>query len=117
MRAALGFLPLMGMVPAMASGVQAASDNGCSDLDKHFSDAVFYPDSPVYGYESQNFWSNIEIMSPACVFRPQSRTHLAQAVGHLADGKEKFAVRGGGHMGIKVGANFFLLCGFRSGRY
>lgn len=102
MRATAGFLPLMGMVSAMALEVRADSGNGCSNLSRHFSEDVFYPGSPVYGYESQNFWSNTELMSPACVFRPQSSSQLAKAVGYLADGKEKFAVRGGGHMGIKV---------------
>lgn len=102
MRAAAGLLPLMGMVSAMAQGVLKPTDNGCHDLSKHFGDDVFYPSSPVYSYESQEFWSNTEIMSPNCVFRPKSSEQLANGVEYLVEGQDKFAVRGGGHMGIRV---------------
>lgn len=105
MRASAGLLPLMGAVSAVASeALVKPNNNGCGNLDAHFADDIFYPGSDVYTYESQNFWSNTEIMTPTCVFRPKCAGQLAQAVGYLAEGQDKFAVRGGGHMAIRVGA-------------
>lgn len=102
MHAVAGLLPLVGIVSTLLPEVSATTHKGCRDLSKQFSDAVFYPKSSVYDYESQNFWSNTEILSPACVFRPRCSEQLAQGIGSLAEAHEQFAVRGGGHMGIKV---------------
>lgn len=47
--------------------------------------------------------SNTEILTPACVFRPVSAGDVSVAVTTLQRGNgTAFAVRGGGHMGIKV---------------
>ncbi|KAJ5893647.1 hypothetical protein N7495_005338 [Penicillium taxi] len=78
---------------------------GCDALNKPVSDAVFSPDSTVYDYETKQFWSNTEIMSPACVFRPQSSSQLAEGLDALVKSNSQFAVRGGGHMGIRGSNN------------
>ncbi|KAL4730994.1 hypothetical protein ACLX1H_003036 [Fusarium chlamydosporum] len=80
------------------------SDTGCEVLKLTFPNATFSPEDAVYEYESQNFWSNNEILNPACVFRPTSPTEVAEAVKLMALGLTSFAVRGGGHMAI-AGAN------------
>jgi FAD/FMN-containing dehydrogenase len=41
-------------------------------------------------------------MDPECVFRPSSADEVAQAVQIMQDTQTQFAVRGGGHMAIKV---------------
>jgi hypothetical protein len=42
-------------------------------------------------------------MAPGCVFRPQSSAQLANGIKALVGAGAEFAVRGGGHMGIRVG--------------
>ncbi len=79
---------------------------GCLALAKEFDgeNAVFSKGTDVYNYENspREFWSNTEILSPSCVFRPTSAEQIGQAVTVLKRANVKFAVRGGGHMGIKV---------------
>ncbi|KAE8404327.1 hypothetical protein BDV37DRAFT_293988 [Aspergillus pseudonomiae] len=101
MRVGSTFLPLAGSLLVEASSVSA----GCSALKGQVNSAVFSQNTPVYEYEAQNFWSNTEIMSPGCVFRPQSSAQLAQGVKALVDANAQFAVRGGGHMGIRGSNN------------
>ncbi|OGM50971.1 putative 6-hydroxy-D-nicotine oxidase [Aspergillus bombycis] len=101
MRVGSTILPLAGSLLVEASSVSA----GCSALKGSVNSAVFNPNSPVYEYEAQNFWSNTEIMSPGCVFRPQSSAQLAEGVKALVDANAQFAVRGGGHMGIRGSNN------------
>ena len=102
MRLASTVLPL-GMTPfSLADSFISA---GCQALSSSLSDAVFSRDSSVYQYESQEFWSNTEILSPGCVFRPQSSDQLSQGLQALVDADAQFAVRGGGHMGIQGSNN------------
>ncbi|KAG5792512.1 hypothetical protein H9Q69_008449 [Fusarium xylarioides] len=79
-------------------------ESGCDALKHDFPGNTFYPQDAVYEYESQNFWSNNEILDPACVFRPTSAKHVAEAVKLMGTGKTSFGLRGGGHMAI-TGAN------------
>ena len=44
-------------------------------------------------------------MSPGCGFPHQSSKQLAEGLEALVDANADFAVRGGGHMGIRVSAN------------
>jgi hypothetical protein len=96
-------LPLVGALSLVASSSAQQSDNlGCNTLSESLTDSVFFPESTVYQNESQNFWSNTEIMSPSCVFRPASAEQLGEAIKLLKSVNAQFAVRGGGHMGIRV---------------
>lgn len=101
MRVSSVILPLAGTLLVEAS----SSSPGCSALKGSVNSSIFYPNTDVYEYEAQNFWSNTEIMSPGCVFRPQSSAQLGEGVKALVDAQAKFAVRGGGHMGIRVRRN------------
>ncbi|ENH66448.1 6-hydroxy-D-nicotine oxidase [Fusarium oxysporum f. sp. cubense race 1] len=80
------------------------TESGCDALKHAFSDKTFYPKDAVYELESQDFWSNNEILEPACVFRPTSAKHVAEAVKLMSTGRTSFGLRGGGHMAI-AGAN------------
>lgn len=79
---------------------------GCLALAKEFTgeNTIFNKGTDVYNYENSplEFWSITEILSPSCVFRPTSADQIGQAVKILKGANVKFAVRGGGHMGIKV---------------
>jgi hypothetical protein len=77
---------------------------GCASLEKVLGSKTFFPGDPVYEFEKINFWSNTQILSPACVFRPSSAQDVSLAVSTMKKANTQFAVRGGGHMGIK-GAN------------
>lgn len=88
------------VVPPLADLAASAAASGCNALTGPLR--LFFPASLVYQYEANNFWSNTELMAPGCVFRPQSSSQLAQGVKALVDAEAKFAVCGGGHMGIKV---------------
>ncbi|PYH40334.1 FAD-binding oxidoreductase [Aspergillus saccharolyticus JOP 1030-1] len=92
-------LPLAGLASASASATK-----GCNVI-KGALEQVYLPNSSVYEYEAQNFWSNTELMSPGCVFRPQTSAQLARGLEKLVAAEAKFAVRGGGHMGIRGSNN------------
>ncbi|KAF5985021.1 hypothetical protein FBULB1_3097 [Fusarium bulbicola] len=77
---------------------------GCDALKHAFPDNTFYPKDAIYDYESQKFWSNNEVLDPACVFRPTSAKHVAKALKLMGTGHTSFGLRGGGHMAIE-GAN------------
>jgi hypothetical protein len=100
-------LSLAGVAVASSLSAPAASasphvSGGCSALRAPLGSALFSRGSSVYKYEAANFWSNTELMTPGCVFRPQSSAQLAEGIAALASANAEFAVRGGGHMGIKV---------------
>lgn len=95
-------LPLAGLSLLSLAGGSSADSNGCDTLKSSLADSVFLPPDEVYTEESQNFWSNTEILSPACVFRPESAEQLGEGIKLLKCKNASFAVRGGGHMGIKV---------------
>lgn len=101
MRLASVAVPLASSIATVAAKSPSA---GCHALNEPLGDAVFSRGTPVYNYESKNFWSNTEIMSPGCVFRPQSSSQLAEGLQALVGANAEFAVRGGGHMGIRVSA-------------
>lgn len=103
MRAVSTLVSLAGVVFGSHLVDVSTVSNGCTALSARLSDAVFFKNSSVYQYEAQEFWSNTEKMSPSCVFRPQSSQQLAKGLESLVDAEAKFAVRGGGHMGIRVG--------------
>ena len=113
-----GFLPLLSAVLLASSSVWAAScDNehgceialrdtvtvlGCNLLKLVFPTKVFSPGESVYAWETQDFWSNTELLNPACVFRPTCASDVSAAILANQLSQTQFAVRGGGHMGIKV---------------
>ncbi|KAJ1323683.1 prosolanapyrone-II oxidase [Microdochium nivale] len=90
--------------PTCSTCTISNGDAGCQSLQEAFPGMTFLPGHEVYDYEKTNFWSNHQILSPKCIFRPQSALDVAEAVVALKEDCTPFAVRGGGHMGIK-GAN------------
>lgn len=88
--------------PTCSTCTISNGDAGCQSLQEAFPGKTFLPGHEVYDYEKTNFWSNHQILSPKCIFRPQSALDVAEAVVALKEDCTPFAVRGGGHMGIKV---------------
>jgi len=101
--------PLLLTAAAAASTKRQSNSNGCDALSENVPNTIFYRGDDVYEYESKKFWSNNEIMDPECVFRPSSADEVAQAVQIMQDTNTQFAVRGGGHMAIKVRGYAFIL--------
>ena len=113
-----GFLPLLTAVLLASSPVRAATCDsahgcgialrdtttvlGCNLLKLVFPTKVFSPGESVYTWETQDFWSNTELLSPACVFRPTCASDVSAALLANQLSGTQFAVRGGGHMGIKA---------------
>ncbi|KAH6688474.1 FAD binding domain-containing protein [Plectosphaerella plurivora] len=77
---------------------------GCGALNLVHPSKTFYPGDSTYEYENAQFWSNTQILSPQCIFRPTSATEVAAAILTSRLTQAKFAVRGGAHMAIP-GAN------------
>ena len=75
---------------------------GCNKLKLAHPTKVFFPDEHVYEWENQAFWSNTEIMTPACIFRPSSAQDVSSAIKISQSTQSSFAVRGGGHMAFPV---------------
>ena len=106
--------PLLLAAAAATSTKRQSNSNGCDALSKNVPNTIFYRGDDVYKYESKQFWSNNEIMDPECVFRPSSADEVAQAVQIMQDTNTQFAVRGGGHMAIKVCASLLYFLSSRS---
>lgn len=104
----LNALPLSGLLSlaGLSLGKSNADGDGCSKVERIAPNSIFYPGSSVFEEESQNFWSNTEILNPACVFRPLSADELGGGIQRLRGDNAHFAVRGGGHMGIPVLISF-----------
>lgn len=79
-----------------------AASHGCTGLKLAYPGSTFFPGDEVYEYEAQAFWSNTQLMSPGCVFRPLCAQEVSCAVSVVKATNSEFAVRGGGHMGIRV---------------
>ena len=100
--------PLL-LTAAAAATTRRSESNGCNALSDNVPNTIFFRGDDVYEYENTRFWSNNEIMDPECVFRPSSADEVAQAVQIMQDTNTQFAVRGGGHMAIRVCAMLLYL--------
>lgn len=104
----LNLLSLRSLLPKLILGDLGYKNLGCAALEAIFPNKTFQPGDSVYDYEAKNFWSKTEILNPACVFRPTSSEDVATALLVNQITWTQFAVRGGGHMGIKVSFDYFL---------
>lgn len=105
----LSALPLAAAVAASNVQTRDGVYKGCTNLTKQFPTDVFVRGHNVYEYETEDqYWSNTEIMNPDCVYLPQSAADLASAIKILTEAGSLFAVRGGGHMGVRVSCVLFF---------
>lgn len=75
---------------------------GCSALKLVHGSKTFSPGDSTYEWENQQFWSNTQLLSPKCIFRPTSANEVSAAILTSRLTQSKFAVRGGAHMAIEV---------------
>ncbi|KAL2067082.1 hypothetical protein VTL71DRAFT_1506 [Oculimacula yallundae] len=92
--------------PPPNPNANANANAGCAALSKAMGALVFYPNSSVYKWENsaEEFWSQVQVLAPLCVFRPTTAGDVALAVKTLKQSSGPFALRSGGHMGI-AGSN------------
>ncbi|KAJ5355823.1 hypothetical protein N7517_010432 [Penicillium concentricum] len=106
MRVIPAVLSLAGIVATSTAATALPNvSTGCKALQAPLGDLLFFAGGGVYEYEAAKFWSNTELMAPGCVFRPQSSAQLADGIVALVNANAQFAVRGGGHMGIRGSNN------------
>lgn len=102
MKSAFRLVALCTLLAISSATTATTNSNGCAPLTERFPSKVFYPSSDVYEYENAEFWSNTQLLDPACIFRPSSAKDVSDGIRILDATSGKFAIRGGGHMGIKV---------------
>lgn len=102
MKSTFRLVALSTLVTLIATTATTTKCDGCAALTQRFPAKVFYPSSDVYEYENAEFWSNTQLLDPACIFRPSSAKDVSDGIKILDATKGNFAIRGGGHMGIKV---------------
>lgn len=79
---------------------------GCGSLKTLYGNSsVLMPGDAEYIVEAAAFWSNTQLMSPTCIFRPTSAKQVGTAIRGNRRAGTQWAVRGGGHMGIKGSNN------------
>ncbi|KAK7923526.1 hypothetical protein PG985_007597 [Apiospora marii] len=84
---------------------------------------VLTPDDPQYAERIESYWCNSAKLRPSYIVQPQSAAEVARVVKALADTRQPFAVRGGGHTNwagsnnIAGGATIDLGCHLNRTRY
>lgn len=94
--------------PVIAQENICARDAGCAALAEAFPGKFFVPGDAVYTYENAQFWSNTEILSPLCIFRPNTTADVSNGIIALAAEDMQFAIRGGEHMSKLVSKHFLV---------
>ncbi|KAI1762630.1 FAD-binding domain-containing protein [Hypoxylon sp. FL1150] len=77
----------------------------CESLLNLMSSDTFMEASATYETENENFWSSTEVLSPQCIFMPDTPEKVAQAVSLLVQNDCKFSIKGGGHSAIPGAAS------------
>lgn len=100
------------------------SECGCDILSSLFNNQLYEPGSEIYDAESMHYWNARGTLLPRCFFVPTDASEVAQAVVTLGLCKSQFAVRGGGHMPVRVlsgsqllDRRLIILPGSRSGEH
>ncbi len=65
---------------------------------------ILLPTHVDYGARVDSYWCNNAKLRPACIFQPLSAAEIAKAVTALAQSRQPFAVRAGGHSN-RAGSN------------
>ena len=79
--AAVSLTTVSGSVNAESEHKWCSSENaGCSAIELALPGKVFYEWDAVYHQEKNAMWSNTQILTPACVFRPESAADVAAGI-------------------------------------
>jgi hypothetical protein len=74
----------------------------CTKLSTLYTDKLLYPNATDYTAEATAYWDLRADLSPACIFLPTTAEEVASAVAELVACNAQFAVRGGGHMNVRM---------------
>ena len=75
----------------------------CAQLAAVYGDLVLYSNATNYSTENVDFWDvRSADLKPKCVFLPNDADQVAGGVSILAGCGSQFAIRGGGHMNVRV---------------
>lgn len=81
------------------------SDNvkcACTGLSNHSSNFTLFSNSTAYETQRVNVWDKRANLHPACIYLPSTADDVAKGVEILSTCKAQFAVKGGGHMNVRI---------------
>ncbi|CAE6385828.1 unnamed protein product [Rhizoctonia solani] len=85
-------------VALLTVGAYGASETCCKRLVTALSaNKVLTPPTPAYGVENSKYWSSTSVLTPSCIFVPESSSDVSAALKILVKHNCEFGVRGGGH--------------------
>lgn len=67
-------------------------------IDAGLRSRILLPTDPEYAFRIGSYWCNNAKLKPACIVQPRSAIEVSHAIKALAQARQVFAVRAGGHM-------------------
>lgn len=67
-------------------------------VDVGLESRILLPTDTEYTSRIDSYWCNNAKLKPACILQPRSASEVAKAIKALAQARQEFAVRAGGHM-------------------
>ncbi|KAG6361125.1 hypothetical protein INS49_009349 [Diaporthe citri] len=67
-------------------------------VDAGLESRILLPTDTEYAWRNSSYWCNNAKLNPACILLPRSASEVATAIQALAQARQEFAVRAGGHM-------------------
>lgn len=67
-------------------------------VDAGLQSRILLPKDAEYTTRINSYWCNNAKLNPACILQPRSATEVSKAIKALAQSRQAFAVRAGGHM-------------------
>ncbi|OTB02483.1 hypothetical protein M426DRAFT_264513 [Hypoxylon sp. CI-4A] len=80
--------------------LQSRTSEACGSLSTSLPDQLFWPNSTQYSTETTDIWSETCLLSPSCVFEPNTAEDLSQGLKLIKMSGSKLSVRSGGHMPV-----------------
>ncbi|VUC35662.1 unnamed protein product [Clonostachys rosea] len=96
--AAADYSPLARRDLLITPAVQVA----CDQLNSIAPNSTYFPNSTAYETQRINVWDKRANLYPACIHMPSTAEDVARAVAIFHQHKVPFAVKGGGHMNVRI---------------
>lgn len=85
-------------LPTLSAGASCA----CARLSATFGTSVLNSNSTNYTVEAEDFYDIRAVLAPRCIFLPNDAAQVASGMAIIASCGAQFAIRGGGHMNVRV---------------
>ena len=85
-------------LPGLCDGATCA----CAQLSAMFGDLLLLKNSSGFTSQAEDFYDIRAVLEPKCIFVPQSAAQVAAGMSVLAACGAQFAIRGGGHMNVRI---------------